>query len=370
MTVSFKEASSDGNIIANSNTLYYSTDKTIWKTLSSENENTEPINAGEKIYFKGNCVLSESGQGIGNFVVSKKYNAAGNAMSLLFADSFIGKTDLTGYNSTFYNLFKNCTTIQSAENLMLPATILTEGCYCMMFSGCTSLTSAPALPATTMAEGCYNAMFQGCTSLITAPELSATVLAGYCCGFMFQNCTSLTTAPKLPATTLAKYCYSNMFQGCTGLTSAPELPATTLVDYCYYYMFYGCTSLTSAPALPATTLANACYCMMFSGCTSLTSAPELPATILVERCYDCMFEGCTSLTSAPVLPATTLTERCYFYMFNMCTNLNYIKMLATDISATDCLTNWVRNVSSTGTFVKNANATENFGPSGWTVQTA
>ena len=42
-------------------------------------------------------------------------------------------------------------------------------------------------------------------------------------------------------------------------------------------------------------------------------------------------------------------------MFNGCTNLNYIKMLATDISATDCLYNWVIEVSSTGTFVKDPN---------------
>ena len=36
---------------------------------------------------------------------------------------------------------------------------------------------------------------------------------------MFSGCTSLTTAPTLPATTLAMYCYNEMFQGCTSLTS-------------------------------------------------------------------------------------------------------------------------------------------------------
>ena len=69
------------------------------------------------------------------------------------------------------------------------------------------------------------------------------------------------------------------------------------------------------------------------------------------------------------------TEKCIGFseMFNGCTNLNYIKMLATDISATDCLYNWVIEVSSTGTFVKHPNMTSlptgNYGiPDGWTVQ--
>jgi hypothetical protein len=87
-----------------------------------------------------------------------------------------------------------------------------------------------------------------------------------------------------------------------------------------------------------------------------------------------MFEGCTSLTTAPELPATTLASYCYDSMFYGCSKLNYIKMLATDISATSCLSNWVYNVSPTGTFVKNKNATWTVTgtsgvPSGWTVKT-
>ena len=39
-------------------------------------------------------------------------------------------------------------------------------------------------------------------------------------------------------------------------------------------------------------------------------------------------------------------------MFTGCTQLNYIKMLANDISAENCLQNWVYNVAPTGTFVK------------------
>ena len=85
-----------------------------------------------------------------------------------------------------------------------------------------------------------------------------------------------------------------------------------------------------------------------------------------------MFKGCTSLTTAPELPATTLTTYCYQWMFQLCTNLNYIKCLATDISASNCTTGWVNNVASTGTFVKAASMSSwttgtNGIPEGWTV---
>lgn len=216
-------------------------------------------------------------------------------------------------------------------------------------------------------------MFDGCANLTTAPELPATTLADSCYAGMFYGCTSLTTAPELPATILTSWCYKGMFYGCTRLTTVPTtLPATTLKDYCYSDMFYDCTRLTTAPELPATTLASNCCDSMFQGCTSLTTAPELPATTLAIDCYLEMFYGCTSLTTAPDLPATTLVDRCYRRMFDGCTKLNYIKMLATNISASSCLYMWVNDVASSGTFVKNKNATWNVTgvhgiPSGWTV---
>ena len=88
-----------------------------------------------------------------------------------------------------------------------------------------------------------------------------------------------------------------------------------------------------------------------------------------------MFQNCKKLTTAPELPATTLVGGCYQNMFKGCTSLNYIKCLATDISASNCTNNWVNGVSSTGTFVKNSNMTSwtegaNGIPNNWTVQDA
>lgn len=69
-----------------------------------------------------------------------------------------------------------------------------------------------------------------------------------------------------------------------------------------------------------------------------------------------MFAGCTSLTTAPELHATTLTDFCYAGMFQDCTNLNYIKCLATNISAYRCTINWVSGVQiNSGTFVRDEN---------------
>lgn len=194
---------------------------------------------------------------------------------------------------------------------------------------------------------------------------------------IFSSNTNVVSCKNLilPSRT-AGQCYYQMFFGCTSLTDAPELPATTLADDCYTMMFYKCTSLTTAPVLPATTLAKNCYYQMFQNCTSLTTAPSiLPATTLANSCYYSMFNGCTSLTTAPVLPATTLVTYCYDHMFDGCTNLNYIKAMFTTKPSSTYTGYWVRNVKSTGTYVKNSRASYSTRgndaiPTGWTVQTA
>ena len=61
-------------------------------------------------------------------------------------------------------------------------------------------------------------------------------------------------------------------------------------------------------------------------------------------------------------------------MFKGCTKLNSVTCLATDISATDCTTDWLSGVAATGTFTKAAAMTDwtvdsaSGIPAGWTVQ--
>ncbi len=124
--------------------------------------------------------------------------------------------------------------------------------------------------------------------------------------------------------------------------------------------------------LPATILSKDCYNNMFAYSMEITKAPDLPATTLAEGCYEQMFDYCRQLTRAPELLAVTLAKECYQKMFYQCANIQYIKCLATDIRAENCTTDWVKDVSNTGTFVKangvNWSRNENGIPASWTIE--
>ena len=288
------------------------------------------INTGDIVQFYS----TNAGLGNGNIFniqPDKKTYVYGNVMSLIDdgTEGFANDKTIEGKDA-LGGLFKGASLLVShaMKKILLPATTLKDGCYQDMFNGCTGLTTAPDLPATTLATDCYTGMFKGCTGLTSLPE------------------------KLLPAKTLANNCYVNMFYGCTGLTSLPAdlLPAKTLAAMCYAQMFHSCTGLTTLPAnlLPATTLENHCYVNMFTGCSGLTTLPAnlLPATTLRSTCYWGMFENCTSLTTAPDLPAQTLVGSCYHLLFDGCTKLSSVKCLATSISASDCLGNWLNGAGT------------------------
>ena len=361
-----------------------------YKLSSSEDWLTSTaltVGVGEEVQLKGEYTPNSS-NGIGNFYVSgSTFNIKGNVMSLLYGDDFIDQKDLSGKDYAFYGLFYNCTTLVSANELILPATTLAKYCYGNMFNYCTNLVTAPELPATTLADYCYRSMFSGtnvlpdCSNIdFTSKEVVASGgLKGLFSGTKVTDSNLEHILPKndngkycLPCTTLTDSCYSGMFQSCKNLVDAPALPATTLASSCYSYMFQGCSSLVNAPALPATTLVDSCYYGMFSNCTSLVEAPQLLATTLASSCYSQMFSNCKNLVTAPELPATTLAKSCYSYMFGGCSKLNNITMLATDISASSCLYSWVSGVASEGTFTKHPQMTSlpsgsDGIPNGWTI---
>lgn len=249
------EALEDDLSVVFTNDVEFGIDGIGWQKLLA-NTNSPTINKGQTISFRANIIPLNFG-GIGQFVINKFCNLSGNIMSLLWKGTIA--------SFAFYNLFKNCATIKSADRLVLPATTLANDCYNSMFWCCSNLTTAPKLPATTLASSCYR--------------------------YMFYNCQYLTTAPELPVTTLADSCYNGMFRGCAHLTTAPELPATTLDSYCYSYMFAGCTNLTTAPELPATTLADDCYSNMFNGCIDLNYIKMLATNISASNCLQYWVNG-------------------------------------------------------------------------------
>lgn len=364
---------------------------------------TPTLQAGEKVMWRGsgNRLCDNNSTNYPSFSSTGRFNASGSIMSLLYVDDVESQY---ARSNAFRELFRNCTTIVTAPEL--PALYIESNAYYSMFKGCTALTTSPELPFTTVDyAGCYQ-MFYGCTSLTTATsELKPTIPGGQSYYGMFQNCTSLTTAPKIMATSFSakNNCYY-MFKGCSSLatvhklyvtnvgenscremymecTSLKNIPsdmltlATTVGQNGCNGMFSGCTSLENTTNIGTTTTAYAAFAYMYRNCASLLSTPnELPATTLSGSCYRQMFYGCTSITEAPVLPALTLANQAYQEMFDGCTHLAKIKMMATNISATNCLANWVRNVASTGTFIKNVDATWTTTgvsgvPSGWTIQT-
>ena len=143
-------------------------------------------------------------------------------------------------------------------------------------------------------------------------------------------------------------------------------------NFCSIFKLSSATSAKNL-ILPTTTLTSYCYRAMFSKAHSMAEAPALPATTLAVGCYWYMFEECP-ITKAPDLNVLTVSKEAYGGMFLGCTELNYIKCMATNITATSAVTSWVSGVTtgSTGVFVKNSSMSswtrgKDGIPSGWTV---
>ena len=200
----------------------------------------ETISFGEKLQIRG---LDKW-----NRYCSLKVTCAGGAkVSGKMAGSLTPEYAASATSNKLASFFKDCTGLKDASGLDLGDIALASSCYDSMFSGCSSLTSAPALPATTLANICYSGMFYGCTSLTQAPALPATTLAYGCYYYMFGNCTSLTQAPDLPATTLADNCYNSMFEGCSKVTEL-HYPASIQNDSTFTGIYgtpwFGATNAT------------------------------------------------------------------------------------------------------------------------------
>ena len=216
-----------GNVTPNSGVQYRIGETGDWSSYSYGTGIS--LQAGEKLQFRSTSSVSYGSEfgGYCNFTCTADCYLYGNVGAL-----FNNSNSLPSHACTkmFYGnmRIKNYT----ANSLFLPATSLADSCYEKMFSGCTALTTAPALPASSLAISCYREMFSGCTAL--------------------------ATAPALPASSLVEHCYYGMFSGCTALTSAPALLASTLVDGCYYGMFEGCTNLNYVRCLAMDISASSC----------------------------------------------------------------------------------------------------------------
>lgn len=172
-------------------TIEYSVNGGAWTSILASSTSTIAVSQGDTVRFKGtNTAYSKDKSNYSGFDGgTAEYNIEGNIMSLVYGDNFVGQTTLPA-KYTFCSIFKLSNVI-SAENLVFPATVLTEGCYRAMFSKCSSMLVAPkTLTATTLAKDCCWYMFEEC-SFERAPELPAPTLVQQCYGWMFTKCPNL-----------------------------------------------------------------------------------------------------------------------------------------------------------------------------------
>ena len=190
-TIGWKAYHSDHNDKA----IQYSINGGEWAEIFASAQTVISVSTNDIVRFKGtnttyatlvNGTVRYAGFDSGGTATFEVY---GNTMSLIYGDNFSGQTSLTSsYN--FAQMFQG-TKIESAENLVFPATLATTGVCRATFANCTLLTTAPELPATTLRQQCYYRMFDGCSSLTTAPVLNASSLIAQCYEMLFQNCSSL-----------------------------------------------------------------------------------------------------------------------------------------------------------------------------------
>lgn len=190
----------DGQTGSTARSIEYSLNDGQWVSITAGSSTKINVATGDTVRFKGtntqytNNGLNKSYNGFDAYNVSNAatYNVEGNAMSLLYGDSFADKNSLpAGSTFTLNSLFRRANVI-SAENLILPATACTASCYRGMFSKSPTLNVAPAiLPASVLADSCYKYMFEDCSGIEEAPELPAETLVSNCYNYMFTQCRSL-----------------------------------------------------------------------------------------------------------------------------------------------------------------------------------
>ena len=362
------------------NSINYSLDSgTTWTQLAS-NTDSPSVSQGQKIMWKLSGVTPAPYSSIGSFSSTGNFTVEGNIMSLVYGDNFSGQTTIP--SGMFYAIFNGCTTLTSAENLVLPSTTLSDYCYMAMFMGCTSLTSAPILSATTLAEGCCWSMFEGCTALSNITCLATNISATQCTYNWVNGVASSGTFTKAasmtswtsgvngiptnwtvedyhnPTPTPPAHDYSRDYLTFTATESGKFKFSGNSVSYSLYRgsTWTALASNTNSPTVSAgnkilwkasnLTLSNYGIGKFISTGTftvegnvmSLISGDSfVNATTISELQFAYLFNG-TSVTSAEnlVLPSTTLAPNCYYSMFTSCSGLTSAPQILATTLANNC----------------------------------
>lgn len=212
------------------------------ETWTNWNFESLTLNAGDKLYFKGNnpSGIGRASANYSYFVSTGQVIISGNILSIINED-YKGVETLPNY--AFRRLFYNFKASE-AQRLVLPD-FTSTGCYRGMFEGST-IQNGPSLKAKSPVSYAYRDMFLNCSSLKEQPYISMTTLETGVCQQMFKGCSSMKTSQKalLPVKGSIS-CYRAMYQGCTNLEKAPILYISSLSNIagCFWEMFDGCSKI-------------------------------------------------------------------------------------------------------------------------------
>ena len=226
--------------------------------------------------------------------------------------------ELVGSGNSVFDLFSNCSALQSVPSIPLPGVTTTRG----MFHHCTSLTSVGDLYTPNVSNTMY--MFWNCTSLTDGnvrligkhPNVETAVMisGSGLTSLPFRELVQITLGTYREARDQFRAALSERGLFYTSVTEIPfeiELVGSGSV----YSMFESCTYLTHVPPMDTSNVTN--MSRMFYGCQALTTVPSMDTSNVTDMGY--MFRNCYELTHVPDMYTSNVTEM--NSMFRICRNL-------------------------------------------------
>lgn len=201
-------------------TIQYSKNNGEWTNITSTTSGVNiNVLSGDKIKFRGNNSTYGNSSYHNSFRANCNFNAYGNIMSLINGTNFMDLKVLSA-SYTFTYLFAYCEKLLNINNLLLPATTLSDNCYERMFDTCRKIIDIPNLPATTLTSSCYSCMFVACDELtdLSHHEFNADYVPYAAYSAMFHTCPKLVKSPIIKCTSIASYGASFMFFNCNNLS--------------------------------------------------------------------------------------------------------------------------------------------------------
>lgn len=175
-----------------------------------------------------------------------------------------------------------------------------------------------------------------------------------------------------------RYQFGKLFYGMSTLLTDPKLgliilPATgnhVTYPYAYDEMFNGCAKMTIEAVMPEGLVLGTQTCYgMYWRCSALRRA-HLKFSVIGS--YGCASMFTLSGLEEIIIEDAALSDYGLRMALRLCPDLKKVTSLLTDISATNCLQNWMSIVAASGTFIKPSSVIYPSGasgiPAGWTVQ--